>query len=65
MSQMDTATFYTPIFLCHAMQYLCQLVGAIGIHMDTHTCPCGILCNTHANNAACGLPVDNLWITCG
>jgi len=65
MSQMDTATFYTPIFLCHAMQYLCQLVWSIGIHMDTRTSPCGILCNTRANIAACGLPVDNLWITCG
>lgn len=58
MSQIDTATFIRVFGLC-------GLVWSIGIIRHTHTLPCGILCNTHANMAACGLPVDNLWITCG
>jgi len=39
---------------CVSIQWLGMLVGPMGILMHTYTSPCGILCNTRANMAACG-----------
>ena len=62
MSLIDTTTFIRMFCLCHAMQYLCQLVGAIGILWHTHT---QSLWNLMQYLCQQRLLVDYLWITQG